>query len=148
LRSKKWGIVVLKTVSTVVTQKNTDVRLIGKNIPGFRLVPSSITSRHPGCWTPTAARYFFCEDPECDVVYFCDDGSIIVTSPLRTRIGLKEKTNNGLLCYCFGVSNSVMTNNPAVKNYVIAQTKAGLCSCETSNPAGRCCLKGFPKPES
>jgi hypothetical protein len=29
---------------------------------------------------------------------------------------------------------------------VMAQTKAGLCSCDTSNPSGRCCLKDFPKP--
>lgn len=94
-------------------------------------------------WTPTATRYFFCDDPDCDVVYFGDDGSTIVTS--RTRIGVKKKADDSLLCYCFGVRNSDFQHNPAIKDFVKDQTKAGLCSCETSNPSGRCCLKDFPK---
>ena len=96
-------------------------------------------------WAKTATRYFFCDDPECDVVYFGDDGSTILKSQLRTQVGVKERTDDSLLCYCFGVCNAEFGSNPIVKNYVIAQTKAGLCSCETSNPSGRCCLKDFPK---
>ena len=97
-------------------------------------------------WLPSTSRYFFCDDPDCDVVYFGDDGSTIVMSQLRTRIGVKEKADDSLLCYCFGVSHSDFQRDPAIKDFVIAQTKAGLCSCETSNPSGRCCLKDFPKP--
>ena len=97
-------------------------------------------------WTQTATHYFFCEDPGCDVVYFGDDGSTINTSQLRTRIGAKEISDDGPLCYCFGVSKADYLLDPAIKDFVIAQTKAGLCSCETSNPSGRCCLKDFPKP--
>lgn len=99
-------------------------------------------------WTRTASRHFFCSDPECDVVYFGDDGSTILKSQLHTRVGVKEKTAGSLLCYCFNVSNADFFRNPAIKDYVIAQTKAGLCSCETSNPSGRCCLKNFPKAEN
>lgn len=96
-------------------------------------------------WTQTASHYFFCDDPECDVVYFGDDGSTIIKSQLRTLVGVKEKKSDSLLCYCFGVSNTEYLRNPSIKDYVIAQTKAALCSCETSNPSGRCCLKDFPK---
>jgi len=95
---------------------------------------------------PGAARYFFCEDPACDVVYFGDDGSTLSKSRLRTRVGVKEGAGDSLLCYCFGVSYADYRSNPAVKDYVIAQTKAGLCSCDIRNPSGRCCLKDFPKP--
>lgn len=96
-------------------------------------------------WTPTARHYYFCDDPECDVAYFGDDHSVVYKTRLRTRIGVKERAANDLLCYCFGVSWADFERNPATKDFVMAQTKAGLCSCETSNPSGRCCLKDFPK---
>lgn len=97
-------------------------------------------------WVPTAKCYYFCDDPECDVVYFGDDDSVILKSQLRTRVGVKEQTGDDLLCYCFGVSKADFERNPATKDFVMAQTKAGVCSCDSSNPSGRCCLKDFPKP--
>jgi len=99
-------------------------------------------------WAPTSSRYFFCDDAACDVVYFGDDGSTILNSQLRTRVGSKEDSGDKLLCYCFGVTEDDFQSNPATKEFVMAQTKAGLCSCDTSNPSGRCCLKDFPKPTS
>ena len=99
-------------------------------------------------WAPTSNRYFFCDDAACDVVYFGDDGSTILNSQLRTRVGSKEDSGDKLLCYCFGVTEDDFQSNPATKEFVIAQTKAGLCSCDTSNPSGRCWLKDFPKSTS
>ncbi|HEX8964219.1 MAG TPA: hypothetical protein VF801_14545 [Rhodocyclaceae bacterium] len=96
-------------------------------------------------WAPTANRHFFCDAPGCEVVYFDEGGTIIPRSRLRTRVGVKEEAGDALLCYCFGVDRDAFQRNPAVKQFVMAQTKAGLCSCDTSNPSGRCCLKDFPK---
>lgn len=96
-------------------------------------------------WTPKAEHYFFCADPECDVAYFGDDDSVVLKSQLRTRIGVKERGGDDLLCYCFGVSRADFARDPGIKDFVVAQTKAGLCSCETSNPSGRCCLKDVPR---
>ena len=96
-------------------------------------------------WQETAARHFFCDAPACAAVYFGDDGSVIRQAELRTHIGIKDTADDSLLCYCFGVSRADYRNAPATKDFVIAQTKAGLCSCDTSNPSGRCCLKDFPK---
>ena len=96
-------------------------------------------------WTSTATHYYFCNDPECDVVYFGDDSSFVRRSHLRTRVGARERGDSDLLCYCFGVTKEDAEREPAIKSFVIAQTKAGICSCETSNPSGRCCLKDFPK---
>jgi hypothetical protein len=96
-------------------------------------------------WQPTAKRYFFCDDPVCELVYFGDDGSKILKSQLRTPVGAKETSDNGLLCYCFGVTKRDFLSNPATRDFVVAQTKAGQCSCDTSNPSGRCCLRDFPK---
>ncbi|MDE1941830.1 MAG: hypothetical protein KGI47_01635 [Betaproteobacteria bacterium] len=96
-------------------------------------------------WPFSATHYYFCDDPQCEVKYFGDDGSVILKSQLRTSAGIKAGANEDLLCYCYGISKEDFHRNPATREFVIAQTKAGLCSCKTSNPSGRCCLKDFPK---
>jgi hypothetical protein len=103
--------------------------------------------KEPWAWVPSAERYYFCDDPDCDVAYFGDDNSVVLKSQLRTRIGVKERTERDLLCYCFGVSRADFERDPAAREFVMAQTRIGACSCETSNPSGRCCLKDFPKPQ-
>jgi hypothetical protein len=96
-------------------------------------------------WQPTGQRYFYCDDPGCEVIYFGDDGSMILKSQLRTQLGVKETLDEGLLCYCFGITKRDFLNNPATRDFVVAKTKAGKCSCDTANPSGHCCLKDFPK---
>ncbi len=95
-------------------------------------------------WTPSAERHFFCASPACQVVYFGADGATIRQAQLRTRVGIKDADEEAPLCYCFGISRADFRNDPTAKDYVIAQTKAGMCACETHNPSGRCCLKDFP----
>lgn len=89
--------------------------------------------------------YYFCHDPKCSVVYFGEDGRIIKKSELHTTISVKQNKPNDLVCYCFRVSRSNAEKTPSIKKFIIEQTKIGNCSCETSNPSGRCCLKDFPK---
>ncbi len=96
-------------------------------------------------WKAQSSRYFFCSDPACHVVYFGDDETVITRSQLRTRVGVKEDSNDAPVCYCFGVSKGDAINDPGIKTYVMNQTKQAYCSCEVSNPSGRCCLKDFPK---
>ncbi|MEW8657558.1 MAG: hypothetical protein AB2603_04455 [Candidatus Thiodiazotropha endolucinida] len=89
-------------------------------------------------------RYYFCDDPACGVVYFGDDDSVISQAQVRTRVGVKEQSDDAMLCYCFGVTKSDAASEPGIRAYIVRQTKLGVCSCETSNPAGVCCLKTFP----
>ncbi len=89
--------------------------------------------------------YYFCSDPECDVVYFGEDNSTIRKAQLRTKVGIKETCGDTLICYCFGVSKHEAQTNEQAKAFVIKQTKSSLCTCSTHNPSGRCCLKDFPK---
>jgi hypothetical protein len=100
----------------------------------------------PWDWVAKEQGYYFCDDPACDVVYFGQDDSIINKSSLRTVVGIKEQSTHAPLCYCFGINKQESVNNPEAKAFVIEQTKSGSCSCATSNPSGRCCLKDFPKP--
>lgn len=100
---------------------------------------------HPWQWGGKAQRYFFCDDPACEVVYFGEDDSVILKSQLRTAVGVKETIDEAMLCYCFGVTRADALNDSGIRDFVVAQTKLGLCSCDTSNPSGRCCLKDFPR---
>jgi len=90
-------------------------------------------------------QYYFCDDPDCDVVYFGLSGSIICKAELRTVVGRKEVSDEALVCYCFGVSKSLAKQNLDIKTYVMQQTKEKNCACDVRNPSGRCCLKDFPK---
>ncbi len=96
-------------------------------------------------WAPSAEGYYFCDNPDCDTAYFGDDGSVISKTALRVPSAVKDKKGEALLCHCFGVSRADFEREPSVRDFVVEQTKAGSCSCETSNPSGRCCLKDFPK---
>ena len=94
-------------------------------------------------WTRTlsATRYYYCEDPDCEVAYFGDDNSVVLRSQLRSAHGREQD----LLCHCFGISRADFERDSSTREFVIAQTRNGTCSCETCNPSGRCCLKDFPK---
>ena len=84
--------------------------------------------------------YYYCGNPDCDAVYFSATNKIIHQTEIRT-----PKKDNDLICFCFGVTRSEATINKGIKDFVIQQTKHSMCSCETANPSGRCCLKDFPK---
>jgi len=90
-------------------------------------------------------NYYFCETPECNVAYYSNDNSSIKKSELRILIGVKEKNDEALICYCFGVNRIEAMNNQQAKLFVTQQTKEKVCACKTHNPSGRCCLKDFPK---
>lgn len=89
--------------------------------------------------------YYFCDDPDCDVVYFGEDETTILKQSLRTVIGVKETSPEALICFCYGVSRINAETNSAIKEFVIKQTKTGSCACDTRNPSGKCCLKDFPE---
>lgn len=100
----------------------------------------------PWLWAGKAQNYFFCDDPECDVVYFGQDDTLISKAEIRTAVGVKEQSDNALVCYCYGITASEAAKDPAARAFVINETRGHVCECEARNPSGRCCLKDFPKP--
>jgi hypothetical protein len=101
--------------------------------------------QNPSLWAGEEQAYYFCEDPHCDVVYFGEDGACILKSQVRSTIGLKDLSPDSLVCYCFGISKRAALLDPSRREYVVQETRRRHCSCETSNPSGRCCLKDFPR---
>lgn len=100
--------------------------------------------KEPWLWNGANQRYFFCDDPDCDIVYFGENGSLILKSALRTPVGAKDNAADATLCYCYGVSRADALQHPDIRDYVVGQTRQCLCACDTRNPSGRCCLKDFP----
>ena len=108
---------------------------------------STTTIKHhlkqPWLWQEKQQGYYFCADPECQVIYFGEDESILDQSSLRTLVGVKHTAAHSALCYCYGVSKNDYLNNPEIIEFVKRETKSKSCACETSNPSGKCCLKDF-----
>ena len=117
------------------------------NGKSYSEVPVSTVMHHinqPWNYQLGTQAYYFCDDPECDVVYFGLDNTVIKIDSLRTKVGIKERDNKSLICYCFGVDRQQSKNSLEAKAFVIEQTKNHTCTCTSSNPSGRCCLKDFP----
>lgn len=92
--------------------------------------------------------YYFCEAPDCDVVYFPldPDGPAFHRSDLSVRVGVKETEDPIPVCYCFGFTRKDIwdeiaeTGRSTVAERVKAEVQAGNCACEVKNPSGKCCL--------
>lgn len=118
------------------------------NGKAYGLVSSTTIKHHvkaPWAWTEKNQGYYFCSDPDCAVVYFGQDNSVIEKAAVRTAVGIKEKSTDALVCYCYGVTKADAESNPQVRDFVIRETGRQQCACETRNPSGRCCLVDFPK---
>ncbi|MBL6999423.1 MAG: hypothetical protein ISR73_06140 [Gammaproteobacteria bacterium] len=117
------------------------------NGDSYKAVPLKTILHHisqPWAWAGKDQAYYFCDDADCDVVYFGADGTTISRSALRTTVGIKDRSADATLCYCFGVSRADARANPQIRAYVTEQTKHKMCDCEIRNPSGKCCLKDFP----
>lgn len=90
--------------------------------------------------------WFFCDQPNCDVVYFTRAGVTLGKAALKVRVGLKEKESPRTVCYCF--SHTVesirqeieQTGRSTVAASIKEKVSAGECNCKILNPKGTCCL--------
>ena len=95
----------------------------------------------------SASGWRFCDSPDCDVVYFSkDNGTTFTKSQIRVAVGVKEKTGERPLCYCFGYSVTNILDELRTKGASDALEDIHRhmqhlgCRCETENPSGSCCL--------
>lgn len=91
-------------------------------------------------------EWYYCDLPDCDVVYFAADGRTLLKDALKVRVGTKERAAPRTVCYCFGhtvesIRDEIQrTGQSTVAASITAKVKAGECSCERLNPKGSCCL--------
>ena len=93
-----------------------------------------------------AQGYYFCTDPDCEVVYFGEDDCLLTRNDLRAAVGQKSRAPDRPVCYCFDIrANDALAENAVIaRQFVIDHTRDGSCACAIRNPSGRCCLKEFP----
>jgi hypothetical protein len=121
-------------------------------VSGARSKPVNVLTvkslvRHLSFGAPRA-QYYFCEDPNCDVVYFPwqPEAPVFRKADLCVRVGLKEKSDPVPVCYCFGVTRKDIeeelrqTGQSSFAQRIKAEVQAGHCACEVKNPSGKCCL--------
>jgi len=104
--------------------------------------------RKPWAHRIAEQAYYFCDDPDCEVVYFAADESFFTRADVRDSVAQKSRADERKICYCFDIATSDLQSAEALtrlKAFVIEQTRQSLCSCEIKNPSGRCCLGDFPK---
>jgi len=101
--------------------------------------------KQPWRLTEKTRRFFFCDDPDCDIIYFDDENWQVQQSDVRTNIGAKDTSGEAMVCYCYGVTRTDALKDADIKKFVMDRTKQKLCSCQTQNPSGQCCLKNFPR---
>jgi hypothetical protein len=95
----------------------------------------------------TEDGYFFCGTPECETVYFTEDGRTFLKADLSVRVGIKETSAPRPICYCFGhsmegIAEEIrLTGKSEAAQDIRARMKEEGCSCATKNPQGSCCLK-------
>lgn len=86
--------------------------------------------------------FYVCETADCNTFYF-NSNNRYSKDDIREKIAIKSPDEDAMLCHCFDITRNDFENNPSTKQFVIEQTKEGVCTCTTRNPAGRCCLKDF-----
>ena len=112
------------------------------------LVSKRLVLQHalsPWLVADTGSDYYFCETPTCELIYFDQTGNGYSRASVRTAVGLKETGPGAVVCYCFGVTQALAQSDTRIRQFVIDQTKMGLCACDVRNPSGQCCLKHFPR---
>ena len=88
--------------------------------------------------------YYYCSDPDCDVVYFNQAGQTFNREDLRDNQNVPALEKSPFVCYCFDVSEDdirSVESRALIKTYIIEQTAKNLCACSIRNPSGHCCLK-------
>ncbi len=119
-----------------------------ENKQARRLVSPETIKHHikkPWMWKPKNQGYYFCSDPNCSVVYFGQDDSVIKSDSLRTIVGIKSPSDNDLVFYCYVITKAEAKNDPMTRQFVVEEKKNGNCACKARNPSGKCCLADFPK---
>ncbi len=100
---------------------------------------------------PPKQRFWLCREPQCEVVYFGEDGTVLTVSDMTVVPGFKARSADDLVCYCFfhrrrDIEEELRaTGATSVPDRITAEVKAGNCACEVRNPSGRCCLGDVQK---
>lgn len=89
--------------------------------------------------------YRFCDNADCDIVYFGENGDTFSKGDLTVRVGVKETDAPRPVCYCFNhtieeIDEQVQRTGKSTVPDDIKDRMKTACWCETKSPRGGCCL--------
>lgn len=116
--------------------------------PGKRVTPVTLRSlvRENRLPDTEGREWFYCPEPDCDVVYFAPDGATLARTALKVRVGAKEHDPPRTVCYCFGhtlegiEADVKRCGTSHIADEITEHCRRGLDRCEETNPKGSCCL--------
>jgi bacterioferritin-associated ferredoxin len=101
------------------------------------------------CWPLGNEKFFICENPPCEVIYFSESGEkVLKRKDVKTRVTFKEKNAPRPLCYCKQVTEEDVIAAIEKGDRTFEDVKAstgigGGGNCKITNPAGRCCSRNY-----
>ncbi|MEM0448264.1 MAG: (2Fe-2S)-binding protein [Methanomassiliicoccales archaeon] len=100
------------------------------------------------CWPLSDDKWFYCENPGCEVIYFNSSGRVLKKKDVKTRVTFKEKTPPRPLCYCKQVTEEDVIKAIECGARTLEEVKkatgiGGGGQCKITNPAGRCCSRNY-----
>lgn len=111
--------------------------------PGRTVGAAPVRAHHN---TAVDGPWSFCPNARCHVVFFLGN-DLVDDNAVITQVGTKATTKPLPVCFCFAhtaddIGNDLAANDgtSTIQAAVKAAVAAGLCACETLNPAGTCCL--------
>ena len=142
-----------RRVSAVTLRALLKDEAVSKVSTGERSQCTAATTGDAGCQPISRdTGWRFCDSPNCDVVYFSEEGEMAFRkSQLRVSVGVKETTGDRPLCYCFGHTmvsikkKLLATGRSDALEDIRAKMQDPGCRCETENPSGACCLGSVVK---
>lgn len=116
----------------------------GKRVPLITLKsllkPSALEQLAPN------TDYFFCRTPDCQVVYYNNEGQKFTTDQIKVPVFQKDEGLDVSVCYCFGWTREriqqeiTQTGRSSAETSIRNQVKMRRCGCEVNNPQGSRCL--------
>ena len=104
---------------------------------------------NPEYWHLLDDGFYFCSNPDCEVVYF--NGRVVFTvREVKTKVFFKEKGSPRPLCYCKQVTEEdvVEAIRRGARSVEEVEEMTGIGNgghCLVTNPSGRCCRQHYVK---
>jgi len=116
---------------------------------GHMVLKATVTNHVDSAYWPLLKDkwYWFCTNSSCDMVYYNNNsGLYFLRNEVRSRVFHKERDPSRPVCYCLGVTESMIRDEIFVKKCcdsledIQEYTKAGTGKwCPITNPSGKCC---------
>jgi len=104
--------------------------------------------RYPLARALELGLFFYCGNPDCDVVYLRAESErgdswaeVFRRADIKERARPYASGRERLVCHCFGytvgeIEDDARAGTNVIPSAIAAEVRAGMCACEVMNPKG------------